>query len=206
MPTSKEQIAAYRKEYRKKNKEQIAAYGKKYYEKNKEQIAVYGKEYYEKNKKQLVSKAKEYNKLNKEKIAARHKEYNEKNKEQVAATRKEWYRKNRVDILEDQRKNYKSKKQQIKCTIREKKYGVSAEDYDTMLEEQDNKCKICFVSFTTLSSQQIHVDHCHTTNQVRGLLCNLCNTGLGFFKDNTETLANAIVYLEHTQEEQDETN
>ena len=82
--------------------------------------------------------------------------------------------------------------------VEEKKYGISPEDYDTMLKEQDNKCKICLVSFTTLKPQLIHVDHCHTTKQVRGLLCNLCNTGLGFFKDNTETLTNAIVYMEHT--------
>ena len=113
------------------------------------------------------------------------KKYNEKNKEQITSWQKEYYENN---------------KEYIAAKTREKKYGISPEDYDTMLKEQDNKCKICLVSFTTLKPQLIHVDHCHTTNQIRGLLCVYCNSGLGFFKDNTETLTNAIVYLEHTQE------
>ena len=62
-----------------------------------------------------------------------------------------------------------------------------------MLKKQNNKCKICNVKF---SKSTACVDHCHTTNKVRGLLCRLCNIGLGHFKDNTEILTNAITYLE----------
>ena len=175
MPQSKEQIAAYHKEYREKNKEQIAAYRKEYNKKNKEQKAAYDKE---------------YRKNNKEQKAAYNKEYNETHKEQKIASNKRHYERN---------------KEYISAQHREKRYGISPEDYDTMLKEQDNKCKICLVSFTTLKLQNIHVDHCHTTKQVRGLLCNLCNVGLGTFKDNTETLTNAIVYLEHTHRNENET-
>ena len=64
MPQSKEQKAAYMKEYKKeyyeKNKEQIAAYNKEYNEKNKEQIATYNKEYNKKNKEQKATYMKEY--------------------------------------------------------------------------------------------------------------------------------------------------
>ena len=66
-----------------------------------------------------------------------------------------------------------------------------------MLKKQNNKCKICLVEFDELiPNQKINVDHCHTTNKVRGLLCSLCNRGLGQFKDNTERLTNAINYLQ----------
>ena len=169
------------------SKEQKAVYDKIYYIKNKEIISARVKKYQEDNKEHLASKQKEWKEKNKEAL----KEWRENNKEQMIATNKKWRKKNKA---------------QQAAYYRKKKYGVSPEDYDTMLEEQNNKCKICLVSFTTLKPHNIHVDHCHTTKKVRGLLCNLCNVGLGTFKDNTETLTNAIVYLEHTQEKQDETN
>jgi len=187
MPQSKEQKAVYDKIYYIKNKEIISARVKKYQEDNKEHLASKQKEWKEKNKEAL----KEWRENNKEHLASKQKEWRENNKEQMIATNKKWRKKNKA---------------QQAAYYRKKKYGVSPEDYDTMLEEQNNKCKICLVSFTTLKPHNIHVDHCHTTKKVRGLLCNLCNVGLGTFKDNTETLTNAIVYLEHTQEKQDETN
>ena len=190
MPQSKEQISAYNKEYYETNKEQLTAYKKEYRKNNKEKIAALNKEYRGNNKEKIAANKKEYKKNNKEQISAYNKEYYETNKEQRNAYSKGWNRNN---------------KEYLAAQHREKKYGISPEDYDTMLKEQDNKCKICLVSFTTLKLQNIHVDHCHTTNQIRGLLCNLCNTGLGFFKDNTETLTNAIVYLEHTHRNKNET-
>ena len=42
----------------------------------------------------------------------------------------------------------------------------------------------------------VAVDHDHLTNEFRGLLCNGCNKGLGLFRDNIQSLNNAIKYLE----------
>ena len=99
---------------------------------------------------------------------------------------------------------YQNNKETLKVFRRFNKYGISSAEYDNMLEKQDNKCKICLTSFADITLKNgrtpVHIDHCHTTNKIRGLLCNYCNSGLGFFKDNTERLTNAIVYLEHTQE------
>jgi len=69
-----------------------------------------------------------------------------------------------------------------------------------MLQKQNNKCKICSVKFDENASKtKACVDHCHTTNNVRGLLCRTCNAGLGYFKDNTERLTNAINYLQENK-------
>lgn len=70
------------------------------------------------------------------------------------------------------------------------KYSLTQEDYKRLTEEQDHKCKICNKKVVDLV-----VDHCHTSGEVRGLLCKHCNNMLGFAKDNPETLANAIKYL-----------
>jgi len=68
-------------------------------------------------------------------------------------------------------------------------YGVSDEDVKRMEREQDGRCAICG------ESAPLHVDHCHESNTVRGLLCGNCNRGLGCFKDNVEILSRAIDYL-----------
>ncbi len=73
---------------------------------------------------------------------------------------------------------------------REKRFGLEAGQYATMVQEQDGKCKIC-----KESSQTLCVDHNHKTGVVRGLLCPSCNKGLGFFKDSVDLLNSAIAYL-----------
>ena len=57
------------------------------------------------------------------------------------------------------------------------------------LVETITECVICG------SSEKLVVDHCHTTNQIRGMLCNHCNRGLGHFRDNPELLEFARIYL-----------
>ena len=76
-----------------------------------------------------------------------------------------------------------------------RKYGITPEQYEVMLKEQKDKCKICERMFDEETTVP-HVDHCHSTGKVRGLVCRSCNTGLGFFEDNTEWLKKAITYLE----------
>lgn len=76
-----------------------------------------------------------------------------------------------------------------------RKYGITTEQRDEMIQAQDNKCLICESDFDELDHTP-HVDHCHKSGDVRGVLCKLCNTGLGQFKDNVALLKSAIQYLE----------
>lgn len=64
-----------------------------------------------------------------------------------------------------------------------------------MVASQQSRCAICL---TTHSQADLHVDHCHATGTVRGLLCSFCNTGLGLFRDNPEALRMAVRYLTAT--------
>jgi hypothetical protein len=65
--------------------------------------------------------------------------------------------------------------------------------YEELLKSQNGACAICSVAFT--ETPKPHIDHCHTTNHVRGLLCGACNRGLGQFKDIPEALERAAQYL-----------
>lgn len=76
-----------------------------------------------------------------------------------------------------------------------KKYGLSLEDFNRMLSEQENKCAICGKNQETGGSKFPSVDHCHMTKKVRGLLCQKCNRGLGLFNDRPERLIAAAAYL-----------
>lgn len=75
-----------------------------------------------------------------------------------------------------------------------RKFGISLEDFERMLEAQDFLCRLCQRP-PTGRRPSLHVDHDHATGRVRGLLCQNCNVGLGHFKDSPEILRRAIDYL-----------
>jgi hypothetical protein len=75
-----------------------------------------------------------------------------------------------------------------------KKYGITREQFDDMLRRQGFACAICGSGHTG-SKNDWHIDHCHATGKIRGLLCNGCNTGLGGFRDNAKIMKSAIKYL-----------
>lgn len=91
---------------------------------------------------------------------------------------------------------YKTKyKQKYKELSRDnhlyRNYGIGLKEFNRLYQEQEGKCKIC------KKEKALMIDHNHNTNKNRGLLCNNCNVGLGHFKDDVESLKNAIVYLEN---------
>lgn len=82
-----------------------------------------------------------------------------------------------------------------------KRFGITIDDYNKMLENQKGLCEICNKKpdGDTNKTRILAVDHCHESGKIRALLCNLCNSALGGFKDNIQNLKNAIVYLEKHQ-------
>ena len=74
----------------------------------------------------------------------------------------------------------------------QKGYGMSVEEYESMLEAQGGACRICGGRHV----RALAVDHCHRTGRIRGLLCSNCNTALGMMKDDPLTVARAAAYLE----------
>lgn len=83
----------------------------------------------------------------------------------------------------------------VKNNSLKSKYNISLADFKQMILNQGGNCAICKTKLYTLDIKSVHTDHCHTTGKVRGILCKYCNFGLGWFKDNTKLLENAITYL-----------
>ena len=79
------------------------------------------------------------------------------------------------------------RKAQLRCL-----YGLEEDQHKKLLNEQKGGCAIC----RKVPKKQLSVDHDHQTNEVRGLLCQSCNTGLGLFADSPELLRAAAIYLE----------
>jgi hypothetical protein len=73
-------------------------------------------------------------------------------------------------------------------------YGITLDDYNKMFADQSGCCAICNIHASSLK-KPLCVDHCHTTGNIRGLLCSECNLAIGKFKDNITNLHNAIKYL-----------
>lgn len=82
------------------------------------------------------------------------------------------------------------------CRIRsalKRTYGITLEQRDRMIAAQGFACAICAKALG--DGRKAHVDHCHTTGRVRGMLCGKCNSGLGMFNDNVDLMMTAATYL-----------
>jgi hypothetical protein len=93
----------------------------------------------------------------------------------------------------EQQGKEKQKKRSFKALMAS--YGITEEIYEQERVNQNYCCKLCGAHENSQPHGRLHVDHCHETGLYRGLLCNLCNVGLGAFKDNTDALQKAIGYL-----------
>jgi hypothetical protein len=111
---------------------------------------------------------------------------------------KQSYEENRESRLEYVRTH----REEAKNNGIKRKYGKDIKWFETQMLRQDGKCAICSKSITGAISKRgdsrrdtACVDHCHESNQVRGLLCGPCNIGLGCFLDDPVLLTSAINYL-----------
>lgn len=76
-----------------------------------------------------------------------------------------------------------------------RQHGITPDDFQTMLQAQNNCCAICKVDKLRAGKRRFSVDHCHQTKRVRGLLCTRCNTMIGNACDDIGILQAAIAYI-----------
>jgi len=114
-----------------------------------------------------------------------------KNRDRLRELRKKW----ELGKGADYRKKLRSSSpENTRKVFLKSVYGITPQDYNTMFTNQEGKCAICGIHQSNLK-RKLFIDHCHTTDKIRGLLCHHCNAGIGHFKDSTNLLDNAINYL-----------
>jgi len=74
-----------------------------------------------------------------------------------------------------------------------RKYRITPDEYEALASAQNGVCAIC--GGVSPKKRRLSVDHDHTTGEVRGLLCQPCNVGLGVFGDSPDALRNAVKYV-----------
>ncbi len=110
------------------------------------------------------------------------------------ATRKELRIKNRETCAARRVKLHETGITLARMDELKKRFGLTPEQYQAMWQEQNGQCRIC--GSPLIPGKGGHaIDHCHNSGRVRGLLCNGCNSGLGYFRDDPERMLRAIAYL-----------
>ncbi|MCK5015902.1 MAG: endonuclease VII domain-containing protein [Candidatus Peribacteraceae bacterium] len=128
-------------------------------------------------------------------------------KEELAtlnAKKREYRNKNLAKARRDSKEYHKQEIIKYRTYIRviHKTYGLSEQSLRNMMDSQRGCCAVCECSLISPGGWRVDmcIDHCHSTKEVRGLLCSKCNKALGLFGDNTDTLQSAIDYLKKHKE------
>lgn len=119
---------------------------------------------------------------------------------------KRWRAENRGRYLENTLKwNVANSEKRRESKLKDR-YKINLVEYNQMFSDQNGVCKICAHPETIVDKRNgkirpLSVDHDHLTGEIRGLLCNACNTGIARFKDDPKVLRAATKYLEDNSDE-----
>jgi len=136
-------------------------------------------------------------------------EYYEANRERWTEYRRDPANRERRNRLRRERyANDAEHREKIKAAVRaedparkrdnrmRRQFGIGAAEYDALLARQGGGCAICGAALApSRTGRSHHIDHCHKTGAVRGILCSECNLGLGKFRDDLDLLQRAVDYL-----------
>lgn len=126
-------------------------------------------------------------------LRAKQRRYNVDNKEKIARSGAKYRRRLEEEgVQPPKRRSRKGKPTRWQDRI-QSRYGLSVAEYESLLAAQGGVCAICKAE--PGAERRLDVDHNWKTGVVRGLLCRSCNTGIGLFRENQESLIAAIQYL-----------
>ena len=172
------------------NRDRILARKKAWREKNKEAVSKHNKEHYNSHP-EFHKAIREKRKAERDKWRKYGRDYYAMNREEKIAYGKKWVKEN----PEKYKRSYRASRLK-------RKYGLTIEQYEAIVESQDGKCLACHkVPSGKAHSSRLHLDHCHTTGRLRGMLCYQCNLALGLVRDDITVLQGLIAHLKRNQDD-----
>lgn len=195
------------------DKEAQKAYKRQYYEANKAAILAKIKAYREANPEAVLARKKKWEAANPDRVNAAKRAWVERNpdhkrkyyakpdvKAREKVKRQAYYEANKERFIEKSKawreENPGRKRFADWAGHLRRKYGITPEQYDAMLDAQGGKCAICGRLEQDSPRGRLVVDHMHCSGKVRSLLCGQCNSGIGLLGENTDVLRRAIEYIE----------
>ena len=169
------------KRWQKRNPEKVNENSKQWRDNNPEKIKEYDKRKYKKHKEKCNERSRQWYENNIEKVKEHNKHYYANNKEKERSKR--WRDNNLEKVKETHRRSHLKRK-----------YNLSLEEYNLMFEKQNGCCAICGKHQSNLK-MILNVDHNHTTNKIRGLLCTKCNSFIACIDNDFNTLERIINYF-----------
>ena len=165
------------------------AYGKKRYDTLKGNAAFLERE---------KQRARVYRENNKASVDRSQKKYRENHRKEQSERTMRWASTNKEHLAKYKRTLRRRDMEAYRMYERNRRYKITKEQWDCLLEIQKHACAICGCPYSPEYTKKIDgwcVDHDHSTDEVRGILCRSCNFVLGFAKDNQATLLAAVSYL-----------
>lgn len=130
-----------------------------------------------------------------DKVKANGRRYYERHRERISERHKQARAADPEKFRQRAKRDYDADPAKVRNNTLKRRYGITQEDYARLSAVQDHSCAICRVEGWMERYGVLHVDHNHQTGEVRGLLCDRCNVGLGRFRDDPDLLVNALTYL-----------
>lgn len=130
----------------------------------------------------------------KEKLA----EYYAKNVETIKKQRKAYRQANKARLTAEHKAWRKRKPEFFKNAVLMRTYGITLEQFKSMIEKQNGKCDCCNTALDM--GKNTHVDHDHVTGKVRGILCVNCNVRVGVYEKHSNTIEKYLTKYNHQSE------
>ena len=127
------------------------------------------------------------------------------NKEKLANIKREWRKQNPEKVKAQKRRSWHKHKHSIDRRERSKRnklkknYGITLEFYNEEIDRNGNRCACCSREF--IGNFKPHVDHCHDTGMVRGIICMNCNVAEGLLRENPKLFEQLQKYLKEKNNE-----
>lgn len=164
------------------SREKRAEYSREWAKRNAEKVREHKRRSREKHRQASAARRREYRRLNRERLDAAKRKWERENPERVAAAR----------AIQRIRKAVSRLAKHVG-----RHYSLTVDGYLALVERQRGRCAICgVVKCASGRSPRLHLDHDHATGAIRGLLCNKCNSAIGYLNDDPARLRRAADYLE----------